>query len=403
MGTQYDIAVVGGGSAGILAAWTAAKLGARVALIDATRKWGGMVQYGLHRWICGLFPCDVQEPREFLHGEGVERFCRLLAGEDPRERAVRRGRVWLLPIDSGDAFSACAEALLSEASGIDRLCGERVVSVTMTAEAGTSSTPHSRDENKARLQAVQLESGKSLEASVFVDCTGRASLCEMAHASVVRPAAPAFGGYGFEVEGLQEAKAGPLGLAIDVPGVCRKGVEAGLFPREFRYTTCEASSTPGCAWIRMAALAGARVEELQEAAQKLFASLKQEHPAFREARIKRLMPDVLLREGLRVRGRYILTEDDVLSARTFPDAVARNSWPVERWDPDRGVRYGYLPEGLWHDIPARCLQPELGPENLLCAGMMISADSAAQASVRVIGTCMATGEAAGKRAVRQVL
>jgi hypothetical protein len=103
-----------------------------------------------------------------------------------------------------------------------------------------------------------------------------------------------------------------------------------------------------------------------------------------------------LREAPRLRGRYTLTEADVLSARTFDDAIARNSWPIERWDPVNGVRYGYLPEGLWHEIPARCLQPVQGPSNLLCAGMMLSADSSAQASIRVIATCMATGEAAGK-------
>jgi 3-oxosteroid 1-dehydrogenase len=46
MGVQYDIAVVGGGAAGILAAWTAAHRGARVALIESASKVGGVVQYG---------------------------------------------------------------------------------------------------------------------------------------------------------------------------------------------------------------------------------------------------------------------------------------------------------------------------------------------------------------------
>jgi hypothetical protein len=104
-----------------------------------------------------------------------------------------------------------------------------------------------------------------------------------------------------------------------------------------------------------------------------------------------------------VRGRYRLTGEDVLLARKMDDAVARNSWPIERWDAEKGVRYGYLPEGKWHDIPARCLQPEQGPLNLLCAGMMISADSEAQASVRVTGTSMATGEAVAKMALAMLL
>jgi hypothetical protein len=144
-------------------------------------------------------------------------------------------------------------------------------------------------------------------------------------------------------------------------------------------------------------------DEARSRAQALFDFLQRQLPAFKESRMRTLLPYPLLREAARLHGRYTLTEDDVLSARTFDDAIARNSWPIERWDPEKGIRYAYLPPGSWHQIPARCLQPKQGPENLICAGMMISADSQAQASIRVIGTCMATGEAAGKMAVQQPL
>jgi len=395
MGMQYDTVVVGAGASGVLAAWSAAHQGARVALVEAAPACGGIVRHGLQRWLCGLFPCDVPQPNEFLHGEGVERFCRLLVRDDPRKQAVRRGRVWLLPIASGKAFSDCAQALLATEPTIDLFTQDPVVATTLSIPIARS--PHTK------ITAVTLLSGKTLEASVFIDCTGQAELSRMAGALIDNPHEPALSGFGFEVVGLRISEASVLGLAIDVPKVCRTAVESGLFSREALYTTCEVSEEPGCAWVRMALAPEVKDDEARSAAQALFDFLQRQLPAFKESHMRTLLPYPLLREAPRLRGRYTLTEDDVLSARTFDDVIARNSWPIERWDLEKGIRYGYLPEGRWHEIPARCLQPAQGPSNLLCAGMMLSADSSAQASIRVIGTCMATGEAAGKIAVQPAL
>ncbi len=392
MGVQYDIAVVGGGAAGILAAWTAAHCGARVALIESAPKVGGVVQYGLHRWMCGLFPCDSQKPEEFLHGPGVEQFCRRLVYGDPREYAVRRGRVWLLPITSGGAFSACAQELLAKESSLELCLSERVQRVQVEYAKGV-----------ATIGSVECESGRVIEARSFIDCTGHAALCRMSDASVEAPLHPALGGYGISVENVLVSSASPLGLAIDVPKFCRQLAEQGALPAWCAFTTCEALPEAGFVWLRLAVPCDVPMEDVRKVEQKMIHLLKQQLPAFQHTRKREETPYVLLREGCRVRGRYRLTGEDVLLARKMEDAVARNSWPVERWDAEKGVRYGYLPEGKWHDIPARCLQPEHGPVNLLCAGMMISADSEAQASVRVTGTCMATGEAAAKMALAMLL
>ena len=98
-----------------------------------------------------------------------------------------------------------------------------------------------------------------------------------------------------------------------------------------------------------------------------------------------------------MRGAYVLTEEDVCSARDFADAIVHNAWPIELWEESKGVIYRYLPDGQTHGIPLRCLQPEKGPANLLCAGAAISAKPAAAAAIRVMGVCMALGEAAAAR------
>jgi len=99
-------------------------------------------------------------------------------------------------------------------------------------------------------------------------------------------------------------------------------------------------------------------------------------------------------------GRYQLTREDVISGRKFPDGVARAGWPIELWhDGHLGATYEYLEDGQTYDIPLRSLQAR-DVDNLFVAGRCMSATHDALGSVRVIGTCLATGEAVGLAAAR---
>jgi hypothetical protein len=91
----------------------------------------------------------------------------------------------------------------------------------------------------------------------------------------------------------------------------------------------------------------------------------------------------------------------VLSGRRFPDGVARASWPIELWEPGRlGATYEWLEDGQSYDIPLRSLQAR-DVDNLFVAGRCMSATHEALGSARVIGTCLATGEAVGIAAARE--
>jgi hypothetical protein len=103
------------------------------------------------------------------------------------------------------------------------------------------------------------------------------------------------------------------------------------------------------------------------------------------------------RAGRMIVGEYILTGADVLAGKKFPDAVARCAWPVEQWSADGKTRLRYLPPGAHYEIPARSLRAAK-IKNLFMAGKTISADVDAIASARVMGCCLATGEAAAKLA-----
>jgi hypothetical protein len=119
---------------------------------------------------------------------------------------------------------------------------------------------------------------------------------------------------------------------------------------------------------------------------------------FGDAYLAWTAPMVGIRETRRVVGEYVLTADDVLSARKFEDRIAKNAYPIDIHNPvGEGTTLRRLPPGEYHEVPYRCLVP-LGVDNLLVAGRCISATFEAQASIRVQANCRAFGEAAGTAA-----
>jgi hypothetical protein len=105
------------------------------------------------------------------------------------------------------------------------------------------------------------------------------------------------------------------------------------------------------------------------------------------------------RAGRMIVGQYVLTGEDVLAGRKFPDGLARCAWPIEQWDAEGVPRYRYLRPGTYYEIPAGSLCAAR-VMNLFMAGKTISADVNAIASARVMGCGLATGAMAGQLAGR---
>jgi hypothetical protein len=108
-------------------------------------------------------------------------------------------------------------------------------------------------------------------------------------------------------------------------------------------------------------------------------------------------------------GDYILTLDDYVDRRSFPDEICRNSYFIDLHttrkehagkmsDLELATRFKHYEKGESHGIPYRCLTPR-GLRNVLMAGRAISCERVVQGSVRVMPVCLAMGEAAGLAAV----
>ena len=125
--------------------------------------------------------------------------------------------------------------------------------------------------------------------------------------------------------------------------------------------------------------------------------IKKYLPGFKNAYITRICPELRIREGRRIMGDYVLTPDDVIEERKFPDVIGKSAFPanaVHVVGPDTLATMTPVgpKNGGSHDIPYRCLVPR-EIENLLVAGKAISAERGAYQ--RFLMQTMVTGQAAG--------
>jgi hypothetical protein len=88
-----------------------------------------------------------------------------------------------------------------------------------------------------------------------------------------------------------------------------------------------------------------------------------------------------------------------VGAHKRADGVGRGVAPVQQ-EAESGARYEYGPDDDWYDVPRGCLE-HATCANLLAAGRCLSASHEAMGSARVIGTCLAVGEAAGRLAAER--
>jgi hypothetical protein len=109
-------------------------------------------------------------------------------------------------------------------------------------------------------------------------------------------------------------------------------------------------------------------------------------------------PDFGTRESRHINAVYQLSWTDVTGGKRAADSIALGAWGAE-WH-DRATfasTFAAPPNGSAYEIPLRCLM-SANTANLFAAGRTADADRMAGASVRVMGTAFATGQAAGTAA-----
>ena len=387
---ECDVVVAGGGSAGMAAAITAARLGLRTALIEEMPFLGGMSTGGCVGTFCG-----------FYYRERSGDLARLVGGfaAEVMDRLAAAGQCY------GPVPFKTTAAVPYVPWGVKRLyddmaAGESALHLVLHARLVRAVV---RD--RAIEAAIVATRGGlvAYRAPFFIDATGDAALARMSGVAVERGTAIQYPSMMFYMQHVDLARALPELFQLN--DLLERRFASDRLPR--RTGNLIPTGRPGEVLVAMSRVAidgrpvdGADALDLtrgeligREQAEHCAAFLRRHMPGFEDAFLSDTAPRLGLRETRRILGRYRLSEEDVLGGRRFDDGVCRGAWPIELHVEDGRTEWRFLDDGLWYTVPYRCLLPE-GIDNLAVAGRCVSASREGFASVRVIGPCMGEGQAA---------
>ena len=385
-----DVIVCGAGPAGVAAAITAARAGARVRLFEWRGCLGGV-------WTAGLlgYLLDFDKP-----GFARELLVRL------QERGMRRG--------------TSMKSICYEPEGMKLLLEELCV------EAGVKFQFHTRvaaaylDGRRLSTIVTESKSGRQAwRAPVFIDTTGDGDLGALA-------------GCAWEIGEAKDCPCQPMSLNAllvckDVAALApfihgsdptkADGLAKDAFKAEIVRTGHFPSYSKPTLWqVRDDLLLvmmnheygikpfdAAQVTEATVRARaelnKIVNGLRQLGGPWDGLQIAATAEQIGVRDGRRIAGRYTVSKDDLITGARFDDAVTRPTFPVDihAISAEHNKTAAYHNAGVKvqpYDIPLRALIAE-DVDGLMMAGRCISGDFIAHASYRVTGNATAMGEAAG--------
>ena len=120
-------------------------------------------------------------------------------------------------------------------------------------------------------------------------------------------------------------------------------------------------------------------------------------PGFEQAVFSALAPRIGIRETRRILCDTVLSDDDVAEARKREDGIAKGAHEIDVHLAGTGHHRRPIKGGGSYDIPYSMLLPR-GIANMYVVGRCMSATRVAHSSARVMGTCLAMGQAAGTAA-----
>lgn len=387
VGFSYDIIIIGAGSAGLAAAVAASEQNKKVLVVEKQSFGGGKATAAEVGTICGLFHQGKSLKPTWLAAGFARKFAEKFMDEKASNLISSDEGLQYIHYDV-KRFRELVEDQFS-VHQIDVWYNSELISVQANSDTLTS--------------IVVLKENEKVEVkgNAFVDCTGNASVSERMDSERITSLDYQAASRVFSIEGLALDSEKVLSLALWRAIV--RGINEGALPAYFSQVyIVQGSLKDGKASIKFTI--PIRVTHDQENLNALNArSIEMIHllvnylkyqSGFSTINLVAIAEEVGVRTGPRPKGKVVITGEDVINARKWPDTIARGAWPVEKWSIEKKVELVYLQDGTYYDIPVGCL---LSPtiKNLFFAGRMISADETAIASARVMGICLQTGYAAG--------
>ena len=405
MGIRFfdcDVFVLGGGSAGIAATVTASRAGARTILLERHGFLGGMATAALVHSVCGLYYISDDSEARLAHPGFPTEFADRLISTGAAHGPVRLGRMDVLP-HSPPGFAVVCDRFVAESPNLSMQLHSELIQVSRT------------DDQLHEAEFTCRGVRSRVRAAAWIDASGDAELCfsagvdtdQSSGTSLQRPAF-IFAMQGVVIHLLDEQ--GRIRLAASIATAVSEGkLSSGGLGTQVRATRRGSE-----AYVTLDLAAGSffdptdptQISELEvegrRLAIELFTFLTTTHPAFKDAYLSAFPTRIGIRESRRLKGRSIITGDAVLSGADSIEAVAFGTWPMENREKNTGPKWRFPQNNRPTQIPLGSLHSN-EVSNLWAAGRCISCDHEAQAAIRVMGTCMASGQAAGAAAAIQAL
>lgn len=397
---DVDVVVVGGGASGVAAAISASVNGAKTLLIEQRGFMGGMGTVSLVPAFCPF--TDKEKP--VVRGIGLELMERMKAACNEDYRKEYADTLDWVPIDPEVLKRIYDDAVADSGAAI--LFHTFVYDVVLS-------------DDRRRLEGLCIvnKTGRSfIRCRYVIDATGDADLAAMA-------------GVPFQ-KGGEQGELQPGSMCYLLANVDRvrfqqflqESGDSGQLHRTVERAIGEGAlpegrkSISGLAWVNdylvgvnfghVFGIDGTKAEDLtrgaiegRKLAMRQLQFFRNYVPGFEKAHLVASGEQVGIRETRRIQGDYVLTAEDFMEARSFPDDIARNAYYIDiHLANSKGkMTFTHLPPGQSHGVPYRVLLP-VGIDNLWVPGRAASSDRAVQGSLRVMPNCFAMGQASGTAA-----
>lgn len=383
---EFDVVIVGGGAAGIGAALGAAQSGATVCLIEMYGFLGGAATNSSVLTHCGFFD---QTKEQVVRGAGQQVLEKLEQRKLYQPHTMEESGNTVVLLDMETTKIVYDE--LVEESGVTLFLHSRLMSAQVTDGVITS------------IEFAHRGGTVSVTARSFVDCSGDGALiAASSSAEVVSPiderqASTLVMRVG-QVDEDADLSIASMEAAVDayvaktgVKLVRRSGIAVRMpVSREIFLLLADQHRDV----LDATELTRAEVESRQ-LAWHYFAAFRESMSGWGSSFLSATGPQLGIREARRLAGVESVTADDVSDARKRPeDAIARCGWPMEDHVEPGVTEYGGIKDKGWYHIPYGAIR-SASTDNLWAGGRLVSSDNRAFASLRVMGTSLATGHACG--------
>jgi glycine/D-amino acid oxidase-like deaminating enzyme len=383
---KTDIVVVGGGTAGVIAAIQAGRAGRKVILIENGSQLGGTTTTGgvafpgiFFAWgkqVIGGIGWELVQEAVALNDDTLPDFSIPHGRNHPRHQVRLNGQLYAMLLEE-----KCLEA------GVQLRFYETPTRLAF-------------QNNNWTVETIGKGTNTEITCQQLIDCTGNGYAAHLAGYKLLREAEIQPGTLMFQIGGYDFKSLDLKMIQTRYQEAISKGL---LVKTDFRNNIVGLLKSEGDN-IQHILNADSTTSETHSLANiqgrtALLNTLRflRTLPGLEKTRIIDMQNETGVRETYRIDGLYKITHEDYVTGKLFDDAVSYSYYPIDVHD-ENGVVPDHLKEGVVPSVPLRALIPK-NSKNFLVAGRCLSSDRLANSALRVQASCMGMGQAAGAAAV----